>query len=181
VKISDDSLLTLVQYQTFQFFWEGAEPTSGMARERLHMDHIYPSHPANIITSGGSGFGLMAILVGIERGFITRAEGLSRFERILNFLDTADNFHGVWPHWWDGETGKVVPFSKKDDGGDLVETAFLAQGLLTVRQYLKMGMIGNRNWPEKSISYGKISIGAGTQKEAKTCSIGTGRPTMAGI
>ena len=139
VKISDDSLLTLVQFQTFQFFWEGAEPTSGMARERLHMDHIYPSHPANIITSGGSGFGLMAILVGIERGFITRADGLSRFERIVNFLDTADNFHGVWPHWWDGETGKVVPFSQKDDGGDLVETAFLAQGLLTVRQYFKDG------------------------------------------
>lgn len=137
--ISDDSLLTLVQYQTFNYFWEGAEPVSGMARERLHMDNIYPHHPPNIITSGGSGFGLMAILVGVERGFITRQQALERFEHIVNFLDIADNFHGVWPHWWDGETGKVVPFSKKDDGGDLVETAFLAQGLLVVRQYFKDG------------------------------------------
>jgi hypothetical protein len=139
VELSDDSLLNLVQYQTFQYFWEGAEPTSGLARERLHLDNIYPSHPPKIITSGGSGFGLMTILVGIERGFITRDEGLARFEKIVDFLDTADSFHGVWPHWWDGETGKVVPFSKKDDGGDLVETAFMAQGLLTVRQYFKDG------------------------------------------
>jgi len=145
--ISEDSLLNLVQYQTFNFFWDGAEPVSGMARERLHMDNIYPRQPANIITSGGSGFGLMAIIVGIERGFITREEGYQRLEHIVSFLDTADAFHGVWPHWWDGETGKVVPFSKKDDGGDLVETAFLAQGLLVVRQYFKDG-----NEKEKELS-----------------------------
>ena len=138
-KISDDSLLTLVQYQTFQYFWEGAEPTSGMARERLHMDNVYPNQPPEIITSGGSGFGLMAILVGIERGFISRKEGLERFEKIIGFLESADSFHGVWPHWWNGETGKVKPFSKKDDGGDLVETSFLVQGLLSVRQYFNDG------------------------------------------
>jgi hypothetical protein len=136
VEISDDSLLNLVQYQTFQYFWEGAEPVSGMARERLHMDNVYPNHPKNIITSGGSGFGLMAIIVGIERGFISRAEGLERYEKIISFLENADSFHGIWPHWWDGETGKVVAFSEKDNGGDLVESSFLAAGLLTVRQYL---------------------------------------------
>ena len=134
--ISSDSLLNLVQYQTFQYFWEGAEPNSGMARERIHMDNIYPNHDKNIVTSGGSGFGLMALVVGIDRQFITRAEGLERFERIVGFLEEADTFHGIWPHWWDGATGKVKPFSKKDDGGDLVESSFLAAGLLTVRQYL---------------------------------------------
>lgn len=135
-EISDDSLLNLIQYQTFQYFWEGAEPVSGMARERLHLDDVYPDHPPNIITSGGSGFGLMAILVGIERGFISRNEGLARYEKIVSFLENADSFHGVWPHWWNGETGKVVPFSVRDNGGDLVESSFLAAGLLTVRQYL---------------------------------------------
>jgi hypothetical protein len=137
--ISDDSMLNLVQYQTFQYFWDGAEPTSGLARERLHLDNIYPNQPAHIITSGGSGFGLMAILVGIHRGFITKGEGLMRFEKIVEFLESADSFHGVWPHWWNGETGKVEPFSKKDDGGDLVETSFMVQGLLCVRQYYKDG------------------------------------------
>jgi hypothetical protein len=137
--LDNDSLLTLVQYQTFQYFWEGAEPFSGMARERIHLDGIYPDNDQNVVTSGGSGFGLMAILVGVKRGFITQDQGIERFEKILNFLELADRFHGVYPHWWYGDTGKTKPFSKKDDGGDLVETSFLAQGLLTVRQYFKNG------------------------------------------
>jgi len=135
VVFDGDSLLTVIQRQTFNYFWEGAEPVSGMACERVHMDGIYPQNDQNVITSGGSGFGLMAILVGIERGFITREQALERYEQILNFLETADRFHGVYPHWWYGDTGKVKAFSQKDDGGDLVETAFLIQGLLTIRQY----------------------------------------------
>jgi hypothetical protein len=135
-KSAEDSLLNLVQFQTFQYFWDGAEPNSGMARERFHTDDIYPSHDKDIITSGGSGFGLMALVVGIERGFITRQEGMERFNKIVSFLETADKFHGVFPHWWNGKTGKVAAFSQKDDGADLVESSFLAAGLLTVRQYL---------------------------------------------
>jgi hypothetical protein len=134
--ISEDSLLTLVQERTFQYFWDGAEPISGMARERIHMDGIYPENDQNVVTSGGSGFGLMAIIVGIERGFITREEGMDRFAQIVDFLSKADRFHGAWPHWMHGETGRVKPFSQRDDGADLVETAFLMQGLLTVKEYL---------------------------------------------
>jgi len=136
---SDEELLDLVQKQTFNYFWEGAEPNSGMARERLHMDDIYPTSPKNTVTTGGSGFGLMAILVGVKRDFITREEAFNRFIKIVDFLEKADRFHGAWPHWLDGETGKVYPFSKKDNGGDLVETAFLIQGLLTVSEYFKDG------------------------------------------
>lgn len=137
--ISDDSLLTLVQLQTFRYFWDGAEPTSGMARERVHLDGVYPQNDQNVVTLGGSGFGVMAILVGMERGFITREEGFARFRKIVDYLARADRFHGAWPHWLEGETGKVKPFSKKDDGGDLVETAFMIQGLLTVSAYFKEG------------------------------------------
>ena len=139
VELSDEQLLDTVQYQTFQYFWDGAEPNSGMARERYHTDGIYPQNDKHIVTSGGSGFGLMAILIGIERGFITREQALERFQKVANFLEKADRFYGAWPHWMDGETGKVKPFSKKDDGGDLVETAFLIQGLLTVAEYFKGG------------------------------------------
>ena len=137
--LSDDSLITLVEEGTFQYFWEGAEPTSGMARERIHMDDVYPQNDKNIVTTGGSGFGVMAILVGIKRGFITRTEGFARFQRIVTFLEKADRFHGAWPHWLNGETGRVKPFSSRDDGGDLVETAFLVQGLLCGRQYFAQG------------------------------------------
>lgn len=138
-RLSDEELLDLVQRNTFQYFWDGAEPNSGLARERFHVDGNYPENDKNVVTSGGGGFGVMAILVGIERGYITREEGRERLEKIVGFLETADRYHGAWPHWWNGETGKTKPFSKKDNGGDLVETSFMLQGLLTVRQYFKDG------------------------------------------
>jgi hypothetical protein len=136
---TDTALFRLVQQQTFQYFTDGAEPASGLARERFHVDNVYPENDKHIVTSGGTGFGVMAILVGIERGFVTREEGRMQLEKIVRFLETADRFHGAWPHWWNGETGKVKPFSKNDDGGDLVETSFLIQGLLCVRQYFNNG------------------------------------------
>ena len=144
---ADDKIFTDVQRATFQYFWDGAEPNSGLARERIHLDHNYPQKDSTVVTSGGSGFGVMAILAGIERGFITREQAVERYERILNFLETADRFHGAWPHWWQGETGKVKPFSRKDNGGDLVESSFMVQGLLCVRQYFKDG-----NEREKAIA-----------------------------
>jgi hypothetical protein len=146
-KITDDSLLTLVQKQTFQYFLDGAEPLSGMARERFNVDNVYNENDKNVVTTGGSGFGVMAILVGIQRGFITRQEGYVHLRKIAGFLQKADRFHGAWPHWLYGETGKVKPFGTKDDGGDIVETAYMVQGLLAVRQFFKDG-----NEKEKQLS-----------------------------
>lgn len=134
IELSEVQLLDTIQKQTFNYFWDGAEPVSGLARERIHMDNVYPTHDKDIITIGGSGFGLMAILVGIERGFITQEQAVERYLKILDFLEKADRFHGVWPHWLKPD-GTTSPFSKKDDGGDLVESAFLVQGLLTVKEF----------------------------------------------
>jgi hypothetical protein len=147
--ISNDSLLTLVEYKTFQYFWDGAEPTSGAARERYHSDNVYPENDKHIVTSGGTGFGVMAILVGIERGFITRQQGVERLSKLVDWLGNADRFHGVWPHWLNGETGKVKPFSPNDDGGDLVETSYLAQGLICAREYFKDGSAEEKALAEK--------------------------------
>ena len=127
--VSDDELLTLVQRRTFNYFWDFAHPASGMARER--------NTSGDVVTTGGTGFGLMALVVGMERGFISRTEGVQRLKTIADFLSTADRFHGAWPHWLNGSTGKVQPFSTYDNGGDLVETSFLVAGMLTVRQYLR--------------------------------------------
>lgn len=137
--ISDEALLDSVERRTFEYFWSGAEPNSGMACERINMDGVYPQDDRTVVTTGGSGFGLLALIAGIERGYITRAEGVGRFERIVSFLERADRFHGAWPHWIEGRTGRVKPFGKKDNGGDLVETAFLVQGLLAVHQYFATG------------------------------------------
>lgn len=132
---NDDQFLDYVQRAHFDYMWDGAEPTSGLAPERIHTDGTYPQNDAHVVTTGGSGFGVAGLIVGVERGFITRAQGVERFHRIADYLARADRFHGVWPHWIDGPTGKVKPFGKKDNGGDLVESAFLMQGLLCARQY----------------------------------------------
>ncbi|ASU35789.1 glucoamylase family protein [Mucilaginibacter xinganensis] len=126
--ISDDQLLDLVEKQTLKYFWEFGHPTSGLARER--------NTSGDVVTTGGSGFGIMAIVAGVNRSFITRADGLARMQKIVSFLkNTAQKFHGAFPHWMNGATGAVVPFSAQDDGADLVETSYLMQGLLTARQY----------------------------------------------
>jgi hypothetical protein len=137
VPLSDDELLTKVQYDSFKYFWDVAESNSKLARERFHTDE--PFVDANLVTMGGSGFGLMNILVGIERQFITREQAITRLETALTFLETADRFYGAWPHWLNGTTGKTIPFSPNDDGGDLVETAFMCQSLICLREYFKNG------------------------------------------
>jgi hypothetical protein len=125
--ISDNALLDLVQKQTFKYFWDFGHPTSGLARER--------NTSGDVVTTGGSGFGIMAIVAAVNRQFITRADGLTRMQKIVGFLKTVQTFHGAFPHWMNGATGVVVPFSQQDDGADLVETSYLMQGLLTARQY----------------------------------------------
>ena len=133
--LPDDALLDLVQRQTLKYFTDFAHPNSGMARERSNAGPAW-GYDLDCVTTGGTGFGIMAMVAGAERGFITKAEMIERVEKIVDFLGTADRFHGVFPHFMDGNTGKVHAFSGKDDGGDLVETSFLMMGLLTARQYV---------------------------------------------
>lgn len=129
-KISDEELLTKIQQQTFKYFWDFGHPVSGLARER--------NTSGDLVTSGGSGFGLMAMIVGIERNFITRNDGLERLQKIVAFLkNKAQTFHGAYPHWINGNTGETIAFSANDNGADLVETSFLIQGLIAVREYFK--------------------------------------------
>lgn len=136
---NDDDFLDYIEKVHFNYMWEGAEANSGLACERIHLDGVYPQNDKTVVTIGGSGFGVAGLIVGMERGFITRAEGVARLHKIVDFLTRADRFHGVWPHWLEGTTGKVKPFGKKDNGGDLVESCFLMESLLCVRQYVKDG------------------------------------------
>jgi hypothetical protein len=131
-----EKLLDLVQKQTFKYFYDYSHPASGMARERFNS--------GNTVTTGGSGFGVAAIPVAIERKFITRNQGYLQLKKIVDFLSTADRFHGAWAHWIDGNTGKVIPFSANDDGADLVETAFMIQGLLIAQQYFINGSMDEK-------------------------------------
>jgi len=130
--LSDSALLDVVQKQTFRYFWDFAHPVSGMARERSNADFNYGPE---VVTTGGTGFGIMAIIVATERGWISRDTAAKHLLKMVKFLFKANSYHGVFPHWMDGATGKTIPFSRKDDGADLVETAYLFQGLLCAREY----------------------------------------------
>jgi len=130
--LSDNQLLDMVQKQTFRYFWDMAHPASGMARERSTASTNFGN---NVVTTGGTGFGVMATVVAVNRKFITRKEAAQHTLKIVDFLLKADRFHGAYPHWLNGNTGKVIPFSKKDNGADIVETSYLFQGLLVAQQY----------------------------------------------
>jgi exo beta-1,2-glucooligosaccharide sophorohydrolase (non-reducing end) len=127
--LDDDELLTMVQRASFRYYWEHAHAVSGLALECVPGDE-------HLIALGASGFGVMALIVAGERGFVSREAARERMLTIVTFLERADRFHGAWPHFLDGRTGKTIPFfGKYDNGGDLVETAFMAQALLAARQY----------------------------------------------
>jgi hypothetical protein len=128
--MSDSEFLDMTQRATFRYFWDWGDPISGIARERWNPDEGDLTN-----TTGGGGFGVMAILVGIQRGFITREQGIQRILRVANYLDsTIEKFHGAFPHWFTGSTGKIVNFDSYPDG-DIVETSFMIEGLLTARQF----------------------------------------------
>ncbi len=130
--LTDSALLDVVQKQTFRYFWDFAHPVSGMARERSNKTFGYGDE---VVTTGGTGFGIMSVIVAAERKWITRDTAAKFMLKMVNFLLKAQSYHGAFPHWMDGGTGKTIPFSRKDDGADLVETSYLFQGLLCARQY----------------------------------------------
>lgn len=135
-----EGLLTYIQKTHFEYMWSAARPNSGLARVRYHQSA--PSQDENTLTMGAGGFGIMGLLVGIERGFITRTQGVDRLDKIVTFLERADRWHGMYSHWIDDKTGKTIPFAGsngEDDGADIVETSFLTAGLICTREYLKNG------------------------------------------
>ena len=134
-KLSDEQLLDLLQRQTFRYFWEGAHPDSGLAFDRRHRHGVHGSDRP--VAVGGSGFGALATLIACERGWVSREQALARFARMLDCLERAPRYHGMYPHFMRGDTGATIPFSAQDDGGDLVETALLLQGLLCARAYFE--------------------------------------------
>lgn len=134
MRLSDQQLLDLVQRRTLGYFWDYAHPVSGMARERSGPAQSYDT--AETVTTGGTGFGIMALIAGAERGFLSRADVRGRIGKIVDFLSQVPRHQGAFAHWLNGSSGATIAFSPKDDGGDSVETAFLMQGLLTARQWL---------------------------------------------
>ncbi len=138
---TDIEIVSMVQSDAIKYFWDYAESNSKLARERYHTEN--PGMDATVVSTGGSGFGLMSLLVGINNNYLDRTQAVSRLTTALDFLENADRFHGAWSHWINGTNGDVLPFSTMDNGGDLVETAFLSQGLICVREYFKNSTVAS--------------------------------------
>ena len=135
---SESDLLDMVQHYTTRYFYDYADPQTGMARERSNDIN------GDIVTTGGTGFGIMALVAGAERNYFSRTEALKSIDKIVTFLEKTERFHGAWAHWYNGNTGKAFSFSQFDDGGDLVETAFMMEGLLTAREYFRNGNLNEQ-------------------------------------
>jgi hypothetical protein len=159
--LSDEELLETVQRQTFRYFWHYAHPNSGMARERsntvtadFYWDFINEANDEPNLSKGtfgpeacavgGTGFGIMATIVAVERNWISREAALDRLIKIVDFLSKADSYHGIYPHFINGDTGKTVAFSRVDDGADVVETSYLMMGLLSARAYFNGNAVKER-------------------------------------
>ena len=162
-RLSDDALLDLVQKQTFGFFWEGAHPISFLARDRTGLD---ADADDDLVSVGGCGFGVMATIVAVSRGWIARDEAAARLSTMLAFLERTPAYHGLFPHFLNGRTGATIPFGRKDDGGDIVETAFLFQGLLCARRFFDDESAAEGACAIALPGCGTTSNGAGTRKGA---------------
>ncbi len=172
-RISRDELLTKVQQQTFKYFWDFGHPASGLSRER--------NTSGDIVTSGGTGFGVMAIIVAVHRQFITRAEGLARLKKMTTFLRTkAVSYHGAYPHWLNGASGATIPFSANDDGADLVETSYLIQGCFAPASISTGRGRTKLSSGKTSMRSGATWNGISSARTEKTNSTGIGAPAKAG-
>jgi len=176
--LPDDALLEIVQRQTFRYFWEGAHPVSGLAFDRRTSRKR--SKDTDAITIGGSGFGVMALLVAAERGWVSRAAALERLARMLDVLARARCYHGAFPHFMDGGTGKAIPFGRKDDGGDLVETSLLMMACSPRANTSIDSRPRKRRRAHASRTCGTTSSGVGSRRAGVTFSIGTGARTTVG-
>lgn len=125
---SDEELIDMFQRYAFRYFWEGAHQNTGMISERSNGDD-------KIVASGATGMGLMAMIVAGERGYRPSEEIKNRVLSILGFLENCERHHGAWSHWYDANTYQTQPFSTYDDGGDIVETSFVAVALIALRNY----------------------------------------------
>jgi exo beta-1,2-glucooligosaccharide sophorohydrolase (non-reducing end) len=128
-EMTDDELLDMLQEAAFRYYWEGSGANTGMAHENLPGDD-------RIVATGATGLGISALVAAVHRKIITREQGIGRLEKIVSFLERAPRYHGAWSHYYNDETGETMPlFGMYDNGGDIIETSYVIQGLLTVRGY----------------------------------------------
>jgi hypothetical protein len=125
----DDQFLNDVEHASFLFFWEQASPKTGMVKDRCNV-HNETRNVASSIAA--TGFGLTALCIGAQRGFISTSAALERLFATLRFLwKKLPNHRGFFYHFANPETGERMFDSEVSS----VDTAILLCGILTCRQH----------------------------------------------
>lgn len=132
-KMNDDALVAMIQKANISYFTDGEEFNSGM-----QLKNIYNQN--SVVSVKNTGVGILALIASIKDDFQLREKVLTRLERIVSFLEKAENNYGVFPELLDGRTGKVIYRynSNKDSTNlvvDLESTGMLIQALLVSKRY----------------------------------------------
>lgn len=127
----DDQFLNDVENASFQFFWEQGNPKTGMVKDRCNL-HLPDRKEASSIAA--TGFGLTALCIGDQRGFVGKGVALERVFATLRFLwKKLPHHRGFFYHFADGDTGERMFDSEVSS----VDTTILLCGVLTCRQYFR--------------------------------------------
>ncbi len=127
----DDAFLQEIEAANFRYFWEQANPETGIVRDRCN---VRTPDKSDLGSIAATGFGLTALCIGEKRGFISRADAK---ERVLNTLrfhwKTLPNHRGFFYHWANINTGERLWDSEVSS----IDTAILLCGILTCRQHFE--------------------------------------------
>jgi hypothetical protein len=137
LSVSDNAFLEDLSRRSFRFFWEQADPKTGLVADRARANGMPydKSHPSiNIASSAATGFGLTALCIGAERGWVSRQAARERVLNTLRFYaERSPQEHGWFYHFVDRETGERRWRSEIST----IDTSLLLGGVLTARQYFR--------------------------------------------
>jgi hypothetical protein len=127
----EDAFLQTLEEANFRFFWEQANPDTGLVRDRANVRKPDQNELGNIAATG---FGLTALCIGDKRGFVSHKEAADRVRNTLQFIWTKLPHHrGFFFHWTSINSGERLWGSEISS----IDTAILLCGVLTCRMHFQ--------------------------------------------
>ena len=131
----DELFLEDLERRSFNYFWEQADPQTGLVPDRARMDGAaLDENHLHVASIAATGFGLTALCIAAERRWIEQEQAQERTRNTLRFFaNRAFHKNGWFYHWLDARTGERRWQSEVSS----IDTALLLAGVLTARQYFR--------------------------------------------
>jgi hypothetical protein len=148
--LTDDQFLDQTEQAAFLYFWEQASATTGQVKDRAYATGINDTRTLSSIAA--TGFGLTALCIAAQRGYMSSSQIQARVLAALNFIwNNLPQENGFFYHYVDMNTGLAEPGSEVSS----IDTSILLCGVLTCRQYFQDSQIQTLatqiyqrvNWP----------------------------------